>query len=97
MRDDLHNIRRVRNAFARFVTPMNFGDPAIVSFCSALKSGAEFEEPRNRFLSGFGKMFTALVLLREMELRIERVADRAGFDEKTDAILDRLLRDNPAS
>lgn len=91
LRDDLHNIRRVRNAFAHHVEPLNFAHESISGFCSALRGDSK--NPKFKFLHSVTGITMLLMALKEMEIKIKPMKDDASFDAEFNKVIEGLLPD----
>jgi DNA-binding MltR family transcriptional regulator len=91
VREDLHNVRRIRNRFAHTIAPIDFQDSKIVGYCSALRAGTEgVELPKHRFLIAFGRLASALMLLSQLHIQLRPLE---GMEAEIDEVLNRLLPD----
>jgi hypothetical protein len=97
VRDDLHNIRRIRNRFAHRIEPIDFKDSKIVGFCSALRSGQDFINPKARYMISFVSLSALLIVLRNLDIKLQPIPDREGMDEQIDEAISRLIPGEPAA
>jgi DNA-binding MltR family transcriptional regulator len=95
VRDDLHNIRRIRNRFAHQIEPLDFKDSKILGFCSALRSGQDFKNPKARYMISFVSLSALLIALRNLDIKLKPIRDMDGMDEQIDEVLNRFLPDEP--
>jgi DNA-binding MltR family transcriptional regulator len=96
VRDDLHNIRRIRNRFAHRIEPIDFRDRKIVGFCSALRLGQDFTNPKARYMISFVSLSTLLIVLRNLDIKIQPIRDQEGMDEQIEEAVNRLIPDEAA-
>jgi DNA-binding MltR family transcriptional regulator len=93
VRNDLHNIRRIRNRFAHKIEPLTFADQKISQWCALLATGENLVLPRHRYVVSCIRITSILSVLSQLEMRLTPVRAQPGMEEQIDAVLNRLLPD----
>lgn len=95
LRDDLHNIRRIRNRFAHSIDPIDFKDTKVIGLCSAIRSASrELKIPKHRFLSAVGWIASVLTLLANLRTELKYFREQDGMEAELEEALSRFLPDS---
>jgi hypothetical protein len=91
MRDDMHQIRRIRNRFAHRAEPLKFSDPKIKSWCDNLTTPLFESDPRKRYTTLCAAMSAAMAITARLPVKLTEVYANRDLQDKSQAVLRELF------